>query len=132
MAKAAQNRTDDDVERMTTHLAAMERTTDTGTWTIGNAQFHAMLADAARAPQTAAVLDRLRNRSALYVATYLRDRPNLITEANQEHREQLRACVDQDVGQIRTITKRHLTGTLRWARRALKDSDGPAVTTSLR
>lgn len=90
----------------------MEHEEDPGAWTVLNNQFHGILANAARSPLLASVVQNLRNRSSQYVANSMRYPSDRMREANREHVELLQACTDRDTEAAIAITHKHLEATV--------------------
>ena len=76
-------------------LERMEQERDVVLWVKLNREFHALLGRAAQSPILQAVLTNLRDRSAPYVAMWIR-RADRIPVGNREHRALLDACRNRD------------------------------------
>jgi DNA-binding GntR family transcriptional regulator len=90
----------------------MEGEEDVAEWAMLNMSFHAVLAEATRLPILNSMLVKLRNVSALYVASMLHHHPEIIGPANEEHRALLKACRDGDVEAATATEVAHLRHTL--------------------
>ncbi len=64
IAKTVANITEREVAVARELIARMESESDPGTWTVLNNRFHGILAEAARSPLLASVVQNLRNRAA--------------------------------------------------------------------
>lgn len=93
-------------------LERMEIEADVAEWTILNAAFHSLLAEATGMPILTSILENLRNMSALYIASVIHLRPDAVVTANAEHRAMLEACKAGDVNKALTIEVDHLQHTL--------------------
>lgn len=116
IAKTVAHISDREIEHAREYTVRMEAETDPGTWTVLNNQFHSYLANAARSPLLASVVQNLRNRSSQYVADSMRVPPDRMesrmSNANHEHSELLQACMDRDVEAAIAITYKHLEATV--------------------
>jgi DNA-binding GntR family transcriptional regulator len=90
----------------------MERELDVTEWVMLNAAFHSALAEATGLPILKSILTKLRNVSALYVASMLHLHPETIAPANDEHRALLRACKTGDIKTATATEIAHLRHTL--------------------
>ncbi len=90
----------------------MESETDVTDWVMLNAAFHAVLAEATGMPILNSILMKLRNVSALYVASMLHRHPETIAPANKEHRALLKACKAGDTKRATETEIAHLRHTL--------------------
>jgi DNA-binding GntR family transcriptional regulator len=90
----------------------MEAEPDIAEWAMLNVAFHAVLAEATGLPILNSILAKLRNVSALYVASMLQNHPGTIGPANDEHRALLKACKAGDVDAAKAIEVAHLRHTL--------------------
>jgi DNA-binding GntR family transcriptional regulator len=93
-------------------LDRMERESEIAEWVIMNAAFHSLLAEASRSPILTSVLRKLRNISALYVASSLHKQMGRIATGNREHRALLEACKSRDVARAQEAQVIHLRQTL--------------------
>ena len=93
-------------------LDEMERQTDVAEWTLLNAAFHSMLTEASGMLILTSILDKLRNLSALYVASMVDRHPDRLRKANEEHRGLLEACTSRDVVAAQTLAVEHLQHSL--------------------
>jgi DNA-binding GntR family transcriptional regulator len=93
-------------------LTRMERETDVAEWTILNAEFHSVLAEASHQPILMSILRKLRNISALYVAQSLRVDAARLAAGNIEHRAILNACKERNVAIAQEAELVHLRHTL--------------------
>lgn len=112
IAKTVANITEREVAVARELIARMESESDPGTWTVLNNRFHGILAEAARSPLLASVVQNLRNRSSQYVASSMRQLGERMADANLEHVALLDACVEGDVEAAVAITLQHLEATV--------------------
>ena len=105
-------------------LDRMEREGDVAEWTLLNAAFHAVLAESSRSVILSSILRKLRNISAIYVASSLT--PDRIAVANVEHRALLVACADRNLSRAQEIEVSHLRHTLEVGGRQFGLSGPPA------
>jgi DNA-binding GntR family transcriptional regulator len=94
------------------YVERMEAEPDIAEWAMLNVAFHAVLAEAAGLPILSSILTKLRNVSALYVASMIHHHPENIGPANEEHRALLKACRDGDVEAAKATEVAHLRHTL--------------------
>jgi DNA-binding GntR family transcriptional regulator len=99
----------DAVERI---VDRMDREADVAEWAILNVSLHSLLVDASRLQIVTSILQKLRNLSALYVASSVHRFPDRIATGNREHRALLEACRDRDIGRAQEIELTHLRHTL--------------------
>jgi DNA-binding GntR family transcriptional regulator len=92
-------------------LDRMEREPDVAEWTLLNSEFHSLLSRASGLPTTNAILTRLRNISALYIAQCLASRPDRLHAAESEHRAILRTLQDGDAAAAKEAEVAHLRRT---------------------
>ena len=90
----------------------MDRESDVAEWAMLNVAFHAGLAEATGLPILNSILAKLRNVSALYVASMLHHHPGTIGTANEEHRALLKACKSGDIKAATATENAHLRHTL--------------------
>jgi DNA-binding GntR family transcriptional regulator len=90
----------------------MDQESDVAEWVMLNVAFHAGLAEANRLPILNSILAKLRNVSALYVASMVQHHHEVIGTANEEHRALLKACKDGDIEAATAIEMAHLRHTL--------------------
>jgi DNA-binding GntR family transcriptional regulator len=93
-------------------LTRMEREKDVAEWTILNAEFHSVLAEASRQPILMSILRKLRNISALYVAQSLRRQHDRLEAGNTEHRAILDACKERNVAVAQEAELVHMRHSL--------------------
>jgi DNA-binding GntR family transcriptional regulator len=93
-------------------LDQMERQTDIAEWALLNATYHSVLAEASALPILTSMLEKLRNLSTLYVASFMDHHPDRIREAKEEHRALLDACKAGDVQRAQELEVVHLQHTL--------------------
>lgn len=93
-------------------LMAMETETDGTRWAERNAGFHHVIDLAGNSPRLVAILQNLRELSALYITHALLTVPDRAGTANAEHAEILRAIVAGDPVAAADAVVRHLDGTL--------------------
>lgn len=93
-------------------LDQMEQQTDVAEWALLNATYHSVLAEASRLPILTSMLEKLRNLSTLYVASFVDRHPDRIRKANDEHRALLEACQARDVPKAQELEVTHLQHTL--------------------
>ena len=109
----------------------MESEADVAEWTISNAAFHSLLAEASGMPILTSILENLRNMSALYIASVIHVRPDAVVTANAEHRAMLEACKARDVEKALTIEVDHLRHTVAIGEQQLtRPGSGKAAATS--
>lgn len=112
IAKTVENITDAEISAARDLTVRMESESDAGVWTVLNNRFHGLLAEAARRPLLASVVQNLRNRSSQYVASSMRQLSERMSDANREHATLLDACADRDVEAAIAITHKHLDATV--------------------
>jgi len=112
IAKTVEHITDREIAIARELTLRMDAEADPGTWTVLNNRFHGILADAARSPLLASVVQNLRNRSSQYVASSMRQLAERMRDANLEHTALVEACVDRDVEAATAITLEHLGATV--------------------
>jgi DNA-binding GntR family transcriptional regulator len=93
-------------------LDQMERQTDVAEWALLNATYHSILAEASGLPILTSMLEKLRNLSTLYVASFVDRHPDRIRQANEEHRDLLDACKARNVPKAQELVVAHLQHTL--------------------
>lgn len=127
IAKTVAHISDSEIEQAREFTVRMESETDPGSWTVLNNQFHSFLANTARSPLLASVVQNLRNRSSQYVANSMRipsdRRESRMANANGEHEALLQACIDRDVESAIAITYKHLEATVDHGATNLADRD---------
>jgi DNA-binding GntR family transcriptional regulator len=93
-------------------LDEMERLSDVAEWALHNATFHSILAEASGMPILTSILEKLRNLSTMYVASFVDRHPDRVRQANDEHRSLLEACEARDVARAQELEVAHLQHTL--------------------
>lgn len=88
-----------------------EKETDPGHWVNLNRKFHSVFFRAARSPRLEAILNQLRDTSALYVGFVLQRSPGAMATGNHEHRELLEAFHARDGDRAVEIARTHLMAT---------------------
>jgi DNA-binding GntR family transcriptional regulator len=89
-------------------------------WAELNSQFHGLLTEAARSPRLYAILSRLRDTAAFYVAVTVRDNKDFLKSAHEEHGLLLDACKRGDEEEAARVTVQHLKSTIHGAAEALR------------
>jgi DNA-binding GntR family transcriptional regulator len=112
IAATVENISAKDISKAEQLLEQMETEEEPANWTVLNAHFHALMAQAAGRPRLAAILTSLRNLSALYIVRSIQAMPDRIQAGNQEHRELVTAIVDHDVERAQEVELAHLRHTL--------------------
>ena len=107
-----ENVTPDELDAIERIVDRMDQEADVAEWAILNVSLHSMLAEASRLQIVTSILQKLRNLSALYVATSLHRLPDRVATGNREHRALLEACRDRDVARAKEIELTHLRHTL--------------------
>lgn len=110
-------------------LLRLEAESDVAEFTILNTAFHAALTAAARQPILSAILGRLRNISAIYIAESLRQHPERIAVANVEHRALFDACAARDSEGAQAVEIAHLRHTLEMAPASIKEDSAASAGT---
>jgi DNA-binding GntR family transcriptional regulator len=92
----------------------MKAEPDVAAWVTLNRDFHACLAEPLRNrwPLLFTLVESLRNRSVLPVATALRAEPALMAKANRDHRDMVAAIRKGDPERAERVTAAHLGRTL--------------------
>jgi DNA-binding GntR family transcriptional regulator len=92
----------------------MEKESDVAGWATLNRDFHARLAEPLRGPWPLLfdLVESLRDRSMLPVATALRFEPALMRKANCDHRDMVAAIRDGDAKRAERVTAEHLRQTI--------------------
>ena len=111
-ARAARNAGRDSIRKAVGLLAAMERETDATRWAEQNDSFHSVIEDAAGSPRLVAILQNLRDLSALYVTHSIVAEPDRIRRGSAEHEEILKAVIAGDPEAAADAMFRHLDGRL--------------------
>ena len=112
MAKTVANITDAEIELAAALCGRMEAETEPGAWVVLNSKFHAHMDNAARSPLLASTIRNLRNRSSIYIAASLREAPERMLGANEEHAVMLEACRLGDVDAALVPTNDHIRATV--------------------
>jgi len=94
-------------------LAAMEIETDGQRWVEYNNSFHSVIEEAGNSPRLVAILENLRDLSALYVTHSIVSEPDRAVNARIEHEEILKAIIARDPEGAADAMFRHLDGRLR-------------------
>jgi DNA-binding GntR family transcriptional regulator len=112
-ARAARYAGRDIIVRAVGLLAAMERETDGSRWAEYNDSFHSVIEEAGSSPQLVAILNNLRDLSALYVTHSIVAEPVRAAAGGAEHEEILKAIIARDPQAAADAMFRHLDGRLR-------------------
>ncbi|MGH8951306.1 MAG: GntR family transcriptional regulator [Acidimicrobiia bacterium] len=112
MAKTVDNITDAEIDYADSLCRRMEAETEPGAWVVLNSKFHALLDNASRSPLLASTIRNLRNRSSIYIAASLREAPERMSSANEEHAVMVEACRRRDVDSALVPTKAHISATV--------------------
>ena len=112
-ARAARYAGRDSIRRAVGLIAAMERETDATRWAEQNDSFHSVIEEAAGSPKLVAILQNLRDLSALYVTHSIAAEPDRVRLGGVEHEEILKAVIDRDPEAAADAMFRHLDGRLR-------------------
>jgi len=126
IAATVERITSDELDTGAQLIGRMEGESDLAEWVVLNQRFHSMLANASQLQIATAILQRLRNLSALYVASSLHLHPDRIASADVEHRALLEACRNRDVARAQEIELTHLQHTLEIGREQLGGNPVPA------
>lgn len=110
--KAAQNVTEEELERAERLWERMNDHSDIAAWAELNREFHGIFAQAARSPNLVQILRGLRDSAAPYVRWSIMLHPDFPIGANQEHRALLDACRARDGDRAAAIEEQHLRATL--------------------
>jgi DNA-binding GntR family transcriptional regulator len=94
-------------------LAAMEVESDGQRWAEYNDSFHSVIEEAGSSPRLVAILENLRDLSALYVTHSIVSEPERAVNARAEHEEILEAVIARDPEAAADAMFRHLDGRLR-------------------
>lgn len=98
-------------KKATACIEEMDRSDSVADFALLNVEFHSILCEVSGMAILSATLRRLRNLSALYVASAVVDQVNLRTEAGNEHRGLLDALVAGDTNRAVDIATRHISRT---------------------
>jgi DNA-binding GntR family transcriptional regulator len=131
IAATVENITPDELDAAERIVDRMEGEADAAEWAILNVSLHSMLAEASRLQIVTSILKKLRNLSALYVASSVHVFPDRIATGNHEHRALLEACRSRDIGRATEIELTHLRHTLEIGGEQFAE-DRPTVLTALR
>jgi DNA-binding GntR family transcriptional regulator len=112
VAKTVANITEREIEYAAALCRRMEAEAEPGAWVVLNSKFHAHMDGAARSPLLAATTRNLRNRSSIYIAASLREAPQRMLSANDEHAAMVEACRLRDVDSALVPTKAHISATV--------------------
>jgi DNA-binding GntR family transcriptional regulator len=112
-ARAAQYAGRDSILKAVGLLAAMERETDAVRWAEQNDSFHSVIEAAGSSPRLVAILQNLRDLSALYVTHSISADPDRVRRGGAEHEEILKAVMARDPEAAADAMFRHLDGRLR-------------------
>jgi DNA-binding GntR family transcriptional regulator len=112
MAKTVDNITEREIESALALCRRMEAESEPGAWVVLNSRFHAHMDNAARSPLLASTIRNLRNRSSIYIAASLREAPERMRGANEEHAAMVEACRQRDVEAALIPTKDHIKATV--------------------
>jgi DNA-binding GntR family transcriptional regulator len=109
-ARAAKYAGRDSILKAVELLAAMEIETDGQRWAEYNDGFHSVIEEAGNSPRLVAILENLRDLSALYVTHSLAVEPARAVNARAEHEEILKAIIARDPEAAADSMFRHLDG----------------------
>ena len=112
-ARAARYAGRDSILKAVELLAAMEIETDGQRWAEYNDGFHSVIEEAGNSPRLVAILENLRDLSALYVTHSLAVEPDRAINARAEHEEILKAIIARDPEAAADAMFKHLDGRLR-------------------
>lgn len=112
MAKTVANITEGQIEYAAAFCRRMEAETEPGAWVVLNSKFHALMDSASMSPLLASTIRNLRNRSSIYIAASLREAPERMRGANEEHAAMLEACRLRDVDAGLVPTNDHIKATV--------------------
>jgi DNA-binding GntR family transcriptional regulator len=112
-ARAAQYARRDSILKAVELLAAMEVESDGQRWAEYNDSFHSVIEEAGNSPRLVAILENLRDLSALYVTHSIVSEPERAVNARAEHEEILEAIIARDPEAAADAMFRHLDGRLR-------------------
>jgi DNA-binding GntR family transcriptional regulator len=112
IAKTVANITEAEIEGAAVLCHRMEAVTEPGAWVVLNSKFHAHMDNAARSPLLAATIRNLRNRSSIYIAASLREAPERMGSANEEHAAMVEACRRRDADAALVPTNGHISATV--------------------
>jgi DNA-binding GntR family transcriptional regulator len=112
-ARAARHADRQSILKAVELLAAMECETDSQRWAQYNDSFHSVIEEAGSGPRLVAILNNLRDLSALYVTHSIVAEPGRMLNGRAEHEEILRAFIARDPEAAADAMFRHLDGRLR-------------------
>lgn len=112
MAKTVANITEGQIESAAALCRRMEAETESGAWVVLNSKFHALMDGASMSPLLASTIRNLRNRSSIYIAASLREAPERMRGANEEHAAMVAACRRRDVDAALVPTHDHIKATV--------------------
>lgn len=127
---AVEQITDTQIERAADIVARIDHTNDPIEFSRLNAEFHAVISEAADWPRLASILDTLRVLSSMYMAAWLRsdDPGSHIARSNADHLHLVEALRSRDVSAAQRIISLHVKHTLEAGRRALARETNAAAT----
>ena len=97
-----------DLIRARSVLEIMDEESDQGQWGNLNWEFHTTLYQAAQMPLLLATIHTLHNNVTRYLVIYL-DRLAGLTRSQEEHRQLLEACQNQDIQRAKAVLESHLS-----------------------
>jgi DNA-binding GntR family transcriptional regulator len=112
-ARAARYASEDSILQAVGLLAAMEQETDAERWVEHNDRFHSVIEEAGNSPRLVAILQNLRDLSALYVTHSIAAEPGRVRSGRAEHEEILKAVIARDPEAAADAMFRHLDDRLR-------------------
>ncbi len=124
-ARAARYAGRDSIRKAVGLLAAMERETDASRWAEQNDSFHSVIEEAGSSPRLVAILQNLRDLSALYVTHSIAAEPDRVRRGSAEHEEILKAVIAGDPQAAADAMFRHLDGRMRTLLTVHPVGDGP-------
>ena len=111
MRKAAVRMSDEELAVAQRVHDDAERESDPGHWVDLNRRFHSVFFRAARSPRLEAILNQLRDTSALYVGLALQRSADAMATGNHQHQELIDAVRARDADRAADIARRHLMAT---------------------
>ena len=112
-ARAARYAGQDSIRKAVSLLADMERETDPACWAGLNDAFHSVIEEAGSSPRLVAILQNVRDLSALYVTHSIAAEPDRARRGRAEHEEILKAVIARDPEAAAEAMFQHLDGRLR-------------------
>ena len=116
MELAAEQISDEALQRAEDLYRQMEAEHDLGTWADLNREFHQQLCNSADAPRLVTILQGLHAADALYVSVGLRILPRPLEAGNRQHRDLLDALKRRDPEGAANASRAHIQATIEVAR----------------